>query len=197
LCSSRTVTRTLLAYRFDIPDGSVVFSGNTTVNDELIALARGADVLVHHVADLDHLERQGLTGADLRRMAALHTDVNEVGGVANAQESVNLSWIISCRPKPYAITETEWEECAGRGFGWVTIAGGDGMKQIPHAGFHNDVSAICHNDEPNFSSDLVRLFTDIRLQSRGYANCPTSCGKHLASSRLDETPSFWNTFRRW
>ena len=29
-----------LAYRFDTPDGAVVFSGDTTVNDDLIALAQ-------------------------------------------------------------------------------------------------------------------------------------------------------------
>ena len=71
-----------LAYRFDTPDGAVVFSGDTTVNDDLIALARDADILVHQVADLDYLERHGLTGPDLERMAGLQTDVNEVGGVA-------------------------------------------------------------------------------------------------------------------
>ncbi len=54
------------AYRFDTADGSVVFSGDTTVNDDLIALARGADVLVHCVADLDYLERHGFTGEALR-----------------------------------------------------------------------------------------------------------------------------------
>ena len=48
-----------LAYRFDTADGSVVFSGDTTVNDDLIALARDADILVHQVADLDYLERHG------------------------------------------------------------------------------------------------------------------------------------------
>ena len=48
-----------LAYRFDTADGSVVFSGDTTVNDDLIALAQGADILVHCVADLGYLERTG------------------------------------------------------------------------------------------------------------------------------------------
>jgi hypothetical protein len=69
-------------YRFDTAHGSVVFSGDTTVNDDLIALTQGADILVHCVADLGYLERHGITGAALERMAALHTDVSEVGGVA-------------------------------------------------------------------------------------------------------------------
>ena len=58
-----------LAYRFDTPDGSVVFSGDTTVNDDLIALADAADILVHCVADLGYLARHGTTGAELGRMA--------------------------------------------------------------------------------------------------------------------------------
>ncbi|WP_327657905.1 MBL fold metallo-hydrolase [Streptomyces sp. NBC_00483] len=39
------------AYRFDTPDGSVVFSGDTCVSDNLIRLARDADYLVHEVID--------------------------------------------------------------------------------------------------------------------------------------------------
>src|SRR6188768_940462 len=36
-----------LAYRFDSSDRSIVISGDTRVSDTLIALAHGADVLVH------------------------------------------------------------------------------------------------------------------------------------------------------
>ena len=71
-----------LAYRFDTPDGAIVFSGDTTVNDDLIALAQNADILVHQVADLEYLEHHGLIGPGLRRMRALQTDVTEVGEVA-------------------------------------------------------------------------------------------------------------------
>ena len=35
------------AYRFDAPDRSIVISGDTAVSKNLIALAQGADVLVH------------------------------------------------------------------------------------------------------------------------------------------------------
>jgi ribonuclease BN (tRNA processing enzyme) len=59
-----------------------VFSGDATVNDDLIALAHGADILVHQVADLGYLKQHGFTGAALDRMAKLHTDVTEVGAVA-------------------------------------------------------------------------------------------------------------------
>ncbi len=36
-----------LAYRFDCPDRSIVISGDTHQSDRMVALARGADVLVH------------------------------------------------------------------------------------------------------------------------------------------------------
>lgn len=119
-----------LAYRFDTPDGSVVFSGDTTVNDGLIALARGADVLVHQVVDLDYLKRHGVTGADLQRMAALHTDVNEVGSVAEQAGVRELVLNHYLPAEPDAITNTEWAERASKGFSGTTIAGRDGMSRV-------------------------------------------------------------------
>ena len=118
-----------LAYRFDTADGSVVFSGDTTVNDDLIALARGADILVHQVADLGYLGRHGITGAALRRMAALHTDVSEVGGVAERARVRELILSHYLPAEPDAITETEWAQRAGQGFSGTTTAGRDGLRR--------------------------------------------------------------------
>ena len=119
-----------LAYRFDTPDGAVVFSGDTTVNEDLIALARDADILVHQVADLDYLERHGLTGAALQRMAELQTDVTEVGDVAERAKVHELILHHFIPAEPDAISESEWAERAGRGFGGTTIAGSDGMRRV-------------------------------------------------------------------
>src|SRR6266704_527727 len=44
------------AYRFDAADRSIVISGDTAYSPELIALARGADVLVHETMHLGGLE---------------------------------------------------------------------------------------------------------------------------------------------
>jgi ribonuclease BN (tRNA processing enzyme) len=118
-----------LAYRFDTPDGVVVFSGDTTVNDDLIALARGADILVHQVADLDYLERHGLSGLALERMAGLQTDVNDVGGVAERAGVGELILSHYLPAEPGAISEVEWAERAGRGFSGRTIAGRDGLRR--------------------------------------------------------------------
>src|SRR3984885_10043356 len=103
-----------LAYRFDTGDGSVVFSADTTVDDALIALAQGADILVHQVADLGYLERHGVTGEALRRMSGLHTDVSEVGGVA---ERARVGELILSHYLPAdtgAISEADWAARAGQ-----------------------------------------------------------------------------------
>ena len=118
-----------LAYRFDTPDGSIVFSGDTTVNDDLISLAREADILVHQVADLDYLQRHGLTGHALERMAALHTDVTEVGRVAESAQAHELILNHYIPAGPHAITDAEWADRARQGFGGTTTPGSDGLRR--------------------------------------------------------------------
>jgi ribonuclease BN (tRNA processing enzyme) len=119
-----------LAYRFDTADGSVVFSGDTTVNYDLIALAQGADILVHHVADLGYLARHGWAGAALDRMAGLHTDVTEVGEVAERAGAGELILSHYLPAEPGAISEQDWVKRAGLGFSGRTTAGRDGLRRI-------------------------------------------------------------------
>ncbi|MGO9908885.1 MAG: MBL fold metallo-hydrolase [Solirubrobacteraceae bacterium] len=118
------------AYRFETTDGAVVFSGDTTVNEDLIALAEGADILVHCVADLGYLEQHGFTGAALERMAALHTDVNEVGAVAERAGVHELVLNHYVPAEPEAVTDAEWEKRAARGFSGKTTAGSDGLRRV-------------------------------------------------------------------
>ena len=118
-----------LGYRFDTADGSVVFSGDTTVNDDLIALAQGADILVHQVADLGYLGRHGTDAAELERMTALHTDITEVGGVAERAGVGELILSHYLPADPRAITEAEWAQRAGQGFSGTTTAGRDGLRR--------------------------------------------------------------------
>ena len=106
-----------------------MFSGDTTATDGLIALAQGADMLVHQVADLGYLERHGVTGEALRRMAGLHTDVSQVGSVA---ERARVGELILSHYLPAdtgAISEADWAERAGRGFTGTTTAGRDGLRR--------------------------------------------------------------------
>jgi ribonuclease BN (tRNA processing enzyme) len=77
-----------LAYRFDCPDRSIVFSGDTTASDALVTLARGADVLVHEVMYLPALERLVAAepnAATLRRhLLDSHSTGEQVGRAATA-----------------------------------------------------------------------------------------------------------------
>jgi ribonuclease BN (tRNA processing enzyme) len=76
------------AYRFDCPDRSIVISGDTRPADSLIALAKGADVLVHEVLYLPAVDTIIAMEPNAPRlkahMIAAHTTTEEVGKVATA-----------------------------------------------------------------------------------------------------------------
>ena len=118
-----------LAYRFDTAAGSVVFSGDTAVSDDLIALAHDADILVHQVVDLAYLERQGAGPAELERMAASLTDVTQVGNVAERARVGELILSHYLPAEPHAISDAEWAERAGHGYSGTTTAGTDGLRR--------------------------------------------------------------------
>jgi ribonuclease BN (tRNA processing enzyme) len=118
-----------LAYRFDTAAGAVVFSGDTAVSDDLIALAQGADILVHQVVDLAYLKRHGAGPAEIERMAASLTDVTQVGNVAERARVGELILSHYLPAEPDAISDAEWAERAGRGFSGTTTAGTDGLRK--------------------------------------------------------------------
>ena len=76
------------AYKFETPDGVVVFSGDTNYNPKLAEFARGADVLVHeclYLPAVDRLVLKTKNGATLRKhLLASHTATGDVGRIAAA-----------------------------------------------------------------------------------------------------------------
>jgi ribonuclease BN (tRNA processing enzyme) len=78
--------RPAFAYRFDCPDRSIVISGDTAPSANLVALARGADVLVHEVMYAPAVDR--IAGAEpsartLRaHLLASHSTAEQVGRAA-------------------------------------------------------------------------------------------------------------------
>ncbi|WP_457190518.1 MBL fold metallo-hydrolase [Nocardioides sp. P5_E3] len=85
-------------FRFDTDDGSIVFSGDTTLSDNLIELARDCDYLVHEVIDQPWVE-QSVAGlpvppevkqAFLNHLLGAHTTVEQVGAVAQAAGAKTL-----------------------------------------------------------------------------------------------------------
>ena len=80
--------RPSFAYRFDCPDRSIVISGDTGPSANLVALARGADVLVHEVMYLPAVERLASGGANPKALRAhllgSHSTAEQVGRAATA-----------------------------------------------------------------------------------------------------------------
>lgn len=75
------------AYRFDTADLSIVFSGDTSRSEALIELAKGADILVHEVLNMDAIDatvnRTDPGNEALKRhIIEAHTPMREVGEVA-------------------------------------------------------------------------------------------------------------------
>jgi len=83
-------------FRFDCPDRSIVFSGDTNKSDNLIRLARGADVLVHealYVPAVDRLVARVPQAATLKKhLIDSHTSAEDVGRVVAALLRGDLPW---------------------------------------------------------------------------------------------------------
>ena len=62
-------------------------------------------------------------------MAALHTDVTQVGGVAERAGVRELILSHYLPAEPAAISDTEWVSSAGTGFSGTTTAGHDGLRR--------------------------------------------------------------------
>lgn len=117
------------AYRFDTPDRSFVFSGDTRPSDALIALARGADVLVHEVMLVGALGgiNDGNAPNLMDHLLRSHTTSEELGRVAAAAgvRTLVLSHLVPALP---TITDAMWTEGVRRHFHGEIIVGRDMME---------------------------------------------------------------------
>ncbi|MGH3628490.1 MAG: MBL fold metallo-hydrolase [Sciscionella sp.] len=121
--------RTALAYRFDTADRSIVISGDTTPCDNLVRLARGADVLVHEAMFLPAVDEMvaRYNGTTLREhLLASHTDVDTVGAIAQAAGvgTLVLSHLV---PTDVDIADETWHKHAAHGFDGEVVVGHDLM----------------------------------------------------------------------
>lgn len=108
------------AYRFDGPDRSVVFSGDTTKSDALIALAKGADILVHEALYAD-LYR---TSSGHSHILDSHTPVEDVSRVA-AEAGVKTLVLNHFVPDNDPRAEPAWLPAARSHFSGEVILGRD------------------------------------------------------------------------
>ncbi len=119
------------AYRFDAPDRSVVLSGDTTYSPELIALAKGADVLVHeamHLGGLDRLLSRNPNAPTLRKhLIDSHTTTVQLGHVA-AEAGVKTLVLSHLVPgDDPSITDAMWTEDVRKNFSGEIVVGRDLM----------------------------------------------------------------------
>jgi len=119
------------AYRFKTPGRTIVLSGDTTYSPELIAFAKGADVLVHEVMHLGGLERllaRVPNAATLRsHLLASHTTTEQLGEVA-AQAQVKKLVLSHYVPgDDPSITDAMWTEGVAKHYSGEIVLGRDLM----------------------------------------------------------------------
>lgn len=125
-------------YRFDTPDRTIVISGDTAPSDNLIALARGADILVHDAlfaSAVDRLVARAQSDAGGRYATTLkqsilshHTTAEDAGRVAQAAgvKTLVLSHLVPADDP--TVTDQMWIDAARVHFRGTVIVGKDPMQ---------------------------------------------------------------------
>ena len=114
------------AYKFETPDGVIVFSSDTSYNPKLAEFARGADVLVHEALYLpwvDRLVTRVKNGATLKKhLLESHTAAEDLGRIADAA-NVKVLVMSHLVPGELDVTDEEWRGEASKTFkGRIVVA---------------------------------------------------------------------------
>lgn len=119
------------AYRFDTSDRSIVISGDTARSENLIALAREADVLVHEVMYVPGVDRLIASQSDAKtlraHLMASHTRAEEVGRVATDARVKMLVLSHYVPGSDPSITDEIWIDAVRTTFKGQIVAGKDLM----------------------------------------------------------------------
>jgi len=118
------------AYRFDARDRSIVISGDTARSDKVVALARGADVLVHSAyldgPAVDRLAARVTNAARLKAsILTYQTSAEDAGRVAQSAgvKTLVLSHLIPADDPQ--VTDRMWIAAAQSTFRGTVILGKD------------------------------------------------------------------------
>ena len=118
------------ALRFDTPDRSYVFSGDTTYSPSVVALAKGADVLVHEVMylpALDALIASEPNAKTLREhLLASHSTPEQVGRVAT-EAGVGMLVLSHFVPGGPMVADATWLAAVRPHFGGRIVIANDLM----------------------------------------------------------------------
>jgi len=117
-------------YRFDTADRSIVISGDTTYSESVVALAKGADVLVHEAMYRTYYDRpdaQPAARTVRQHIVASHTDVEDVGRAAAAAgvKQLVLSHFV---PSDQVVSDEQWLAGAKKHYGGPVVLGRDLME---------------------------------------------------------------------
>jgi ribonuclease BN (tRNA processing enzyme) len=120
------------AYRFDTPERSIVISGDTRPSPALVALARGADVLVHEALFPGAVDRlvANVPNAPRLRQSILshHTSAEDAGRIA-AEAGVKVLVLSHLIPvEDPLVGEGDWIAAASTHFGGRVVVGRDLME---------------------------------------------------------------------
>jgi ribonuclease BN (tRNA processing enzyme) len=119
------------AYKFETPDGVIVFSSDTAYNPKLAEFAKGADVLVHealYVPWVYRLVARVKNGATLKKhLLESHTAVEDVGKIA-AAAGVKVLVLSHLVPGDLDVTDDTWTEGAKKNFSGRIIVARDLME---------------------------------------------------------------------
>ena len=113
------------AYRFETPGGVIVFSGDTNRNENLIEMAKGADVLVHEAIDMNWPRkmlpepRSQADEAKLRHLLEAHTDVAQLGSIA---QDAGVRLLVVTHLSPPTTSDADYLSQI-KGFSGVAIVG--------------------------------------------------------------------------
>jgi ribonuclease BN (tRNA processing enzyme) len=118
-------------YRFDTPDRSIVFSGDTAKSDNLVALARGADILVHeamYLPAVDSVVGSVPNASTLKEhLLASHTSPEDCGRIAEAAGVKTLVLSHFVPGGDPAVTNQMWIDAARKFFRGRIVVGKDLM----------------------------------------------------------------------
>jgi ribonuclease BN (tRNA processing enzyme) len=119
------------AYKFETPDGVIVFSSDTAYNPKLAEFAKGADVLVHealYVPWVDRLVARVKNGAMLKKhLLESHTAVEDVGKIA-AAAGVKVLVLSHLVPGDLDVTDDTWTEGVKKNFSGKIVVARDLME---------------------------------------------------------------------
>lgn len=120
------------AYKFETPDGTIVFSSDTAYNPKLAEFAKGADVLVHEVLyepAVDRLVIKTKNGATLKKhLMDSHTKTDDVGRIAEAAGVKVLVLSHFVPGDDPLVTDADWTEGVKKHFSGRIIVAKDLME---------------------------------------------------------------------